>query len=92
MNDTYRCSYVEVLEILKHIPKKDYEKIPKEKIEFYKNNMDKNYRYIYDEISPKTLRKTDTILINLYKNYIATAEEKIKIEQILKLNERKLEN
>ena len=91
MNDTYSCSYVEVLEILKHIPKKDYEKIPKEKIEFYKNNIDKNYRYIYDEINPKTLRKTDTILINLYKNYIATTEEKIKIEQILKLNERKLE-
>ena len=31
MNNTYSLSYVEVLEILKHIPKEDYEKIPKEK-------------------------------------------------------------
>ena len=33
MNDTYGCSYVEVLEILKNITKEDYEKITKEKIE-----------------------------------------------------------
>ena len=75
MNSTYSCSYVEVLEILKHIPKEDYEKIPKEKIEFYKKNVDKNYVYIYDSIAPKTLRKTDAILINLYKNYIAKEEK-----------------
>lgn len=87
--DTYSYSYVEVLEILKHIPKEDYEKIPREKIEFYKNNMDKNYVYIYDPITPKTLRKTDAILINLYKNYIAKEDEKKIINQILKLNEMK---
>ena len=91
MNNTYSCSYVEVLEILKHIPKEDYIKIPEEKIEFYKNNMDKNYVYIYDPIMPKTLRKTDAILINLYKNYIAKEDEKQKINQILKLNEMKEE-
>lgn len=91
MNDTYGCSYVEVLEILKHIPKEDYEKIPKEKIEFYKNNMDKDYVYIYDTFKSKTLRKTDAILINLYKNYIAEDDEKEKIQQILKLNEMKAE-
>lgn len=89
MNNTYSCSYVEVLEILKHIPEEDYKKIPEEKIKFYKNNMDKNYVYIYDPITPKTLRKTDAILINLYKNYIAKEDEKRKINQILKLNEMK---
>lgn len=91
MNNTYSCSYVEVLEILKHIPKEDYIKIPEEKIEFYKNNMDKNYIYIYNPIMPKTLRNTDAILINLYKNYIAKEDEKQKINQILKLNEMKEE-
>lgn len=40
---------------------------------------------------PKTLRKTDAILINLYKNYIAKEDEKQKINQILKLNEMKEE-
>ena len=34
MQDKYKCSYVEVLEILKYIPKEEFEKIPKEKIEF----------------------------------------------------------
>ena len=91
MNDTYACSYVEVLEILKHIPKEDYDKIPKEKIDFYEKNMDKNYVYIYDSVEPKTLRKTDIILMNLYKNYIAKVEEKEKIEEILRLNEQKEE-
>lgn len=91
LNNTYSCSYVEVLEILKHIPKEDYIKIPEEKIEFYKNNMDKNYIYIYNPIMPKTLRNTDAILINLYKNYIAKEDEKQKINQILKLNEMKEE-
>ena len=89
MNNTYSLSYVEVLEILKHIPKEDYEKIPKEKIEFYENNKDKNYVYIYNSVNPKTSRKTDAILINLYKNYIAKEDEKKIINQILKLNEMK---
>ena len=91
MNNTYSCSYVEVLEILKHIPKEDYEKIPEEKIEFYKNNMDPNYVYIYDPVATKTLRKTDAILINLYKNYIAKENERKKIDKILKLNNKKEE-
>lgn len=91
MNNTYSLSYVEVLEILKHIPKEDYEKIPKEKIEFYENNKDKNYVYIYNSVNPKTSRKTDAILINLYKNYIAKDDEKEKINHILKLNEMKNE-
>ena len=38
MNDTYECSYVEVLEILKHIPKEEHDKIPKELIEFFEKN------------------------------------------------------
>lgn len=91
MNNTYSLSYVEVLEILKHIPKEDYEKIPKEKIEFYENNKDKNYIYIYNPVNPKISRKTDAILINLYKNYIAKDDEKEKINHILKLNEMKNE-
>ena len=81
MNNTYSLSYVEVLEILKHIPKEDYEKIPKEKIEFYENNKDKNYVYIYNPVNPKISRKTDAILINLYKNYIAKDDEKEKRRQ-----------
>lgn len=91
MNDTYECSYVEVLEILNHIPKEDYEKIPKEKINFYKENIDKNYKYVYNVKSPQTLRKTDAIIVNLYKNYIVTKSQKEQIESILKINSKKSE-
>lgn len=92
MIDNYEHSYVEVLEILKHIPKNEFEKIPKEKIEFYEKYKDKKYTFIYsDENCKHILRKTRAILVNLYINYIATEDEKKKIEQILKLNDQKAE-
>jgi hypothetical protein len=90
-NDTYACTYVEVLEILKHIPKEEYNKIPQEKIIFYENNRDKEYKFFYNGDNKVISRKAKTILINLYKNYIANLEEKTKIEEILKLNDIKLE-
>lgn len=91
VNDTYECSYVEVLEILKYIPREEYEKIPKDYIKFYNENKDKNYKYKYNKNSPKTLRKTDAIIIYLYKNYIASNEEKDRIEKSLKLNSQRAE-
>lgn len=90
-NNTYACSYVEVLEILKYIPKEEYRKIPQEKIMFYENNKDNEYIYFYNKNNKVISRKAKTILINLYKNYIADIEEKSKIEEILKLNDVKLE-
>lgn len=91
MNNSYEYSYVEVLEILKHIPKKEYEKIPKEKIDFYRTHMNKTYQYEYNPSAPKTSRITDAIIINLYKNYIASNHEKKIIEEILMLNYQKEE-
>lgn len=84
--DTYSCSYEEVLEILMLIPKSEYDRIPKEKIEFFEQNKDKNYIYKYNLKDSKTLRKTDAIIINLYKDYIANEEEKKEIDEKLKQN------
>lgn len=92
MNDTYECSYVEVLEILKHIPKEECDKIPKELIEFFEEHKDKSYRYIYNLVSPKTLRKTDAIIVSLYKDYIANDDEKKQIEKRLMENYEKAES
>ena len=91
MNNTYECSYVEVLEILKYISREEYEKIPKEYIEFLNENKNKNYKYKYNQNSPQTLRKTDAIIVYLYKNYIATSEERENIEKKLKLNSQRAE-
>ena len=42
-NNTYARAYTEILEIIKYFTKEEYAKIPKEKIEFYRKNMDTNY-------------------------------------------------
>ena len=91
MENTYSNAYTEVLEILKNVPKEQYEKIPKEELDFLEKNRNKDYNFSYDIENPNTLRKTDAILISMYKKYIATENEKKAIEEILELNYRKNE-
>ena len=90
-NNTYECSYVEVLEVLNHIPREQYNKIPKEKILFYEKNKNIQYQYIFNEQNMNLSKKANAILVNLYKDYIADSNEKNKIENILKLNDKKQE-
>ena len=94
-NEKYAKAYTEVIEIISHFPKEEYEKIPAEKIEFYKNNMDKDYIF---KINPsKDLdkqnisREANAIIIILYKKYFANEEQKKKIDKILAENSRKEE-
>ena len=95
ISNTYAKAYVEVLEILKYFPKKDYMKIPEEKIEFYKNNKDKNYIFTINpkvDLSKQNIsREANAIIVNLYRDYFATEEQKLKIKEILELNQRKEE-
>ena len=44
----YSIAYTEVIEILKHVPDEDVQKIPEEKLNFYKANMDTEYDYKLD--------------------------------------------
>jgi len=91
MTNTYAKAYTEVLEILKYLPKEEYNKIPKERIQFYKKNKDDTYVYIYD--TSKTLeeqkvsRKTKVIIISLFNEFFATSVQKEKLKLILKKNE-----
>ena len=90
MNNTYSLSYVEVLEILKHIPKEDYEKIPKEKIEFYENNKDKNYIYIYNPVNPKIFRVAvagDRAIFARIKGHIHLPD-KIGIHDVVRIKDK----
>lgn len=76
-------AYVEVLEILKYIPREDYNKIPKEIIENMKSNADKGYKYIvthFDNFQEQEmLKETETILAVLFRDYWATEEQRTKI-------------
>ena len=95
INATYAKAYKEVLEIIKNFPKEEYEKIPKEKIEFYKKNMDKNYNFSINpeiDLSEQNISTyANAIIVNLFRDYFATEEQKIKIKEILDLNQKKEE-
>lgn len=91
MEDTYANAYVEILEILKYVPVNEIAKIPKKEIEFFERNKNVNYQYDYNVDNPVTLRKTDAIIVNLYKKYFSNEEENKKIDELLFLNEQKSE-
>lgn len=83
----YKTVYSEVMEILAHIPKNDYEKIPIEYINFFENEKDKNYCFVYDV--NKTLdeqnvsKEAKLIIAILFRDYWATPHQK----EIIKKNE-----
>lgn len=95
ISNNYAKAYVEVLEILKYFPQKDYMKIPEEKIQFYKQNKDKNYVFTInpkEDLSKQNIsREANAIIVNLYRDYFATEEQKVKIKEILELNQKKAE-
>lgn len=91
MNRTYSIAYTEILEILKYLPKDEYNKIPKEKIDFFEKNKDNNYVCKFDvsksleeqNISPKA----NTIIVSLFMDYFANSDQKEQIKNILNQNE-----
>lgn len=95
INNTYEKAYTEVLEIIKHFPEEEYFKIPIEKIEFYKNNMDKNYNFKINpeiDLSEQNISKeANAIIVSLFMDYYATEEQKFKIKKILESNRIKEE-
>ena len=100
VDNKYAIAYSEVLEILKHIPLEDYNKIPKTKIELFKTNADNEYTFNYDP--SKTLEEqnvsniTKGIIILLFRDYWATEMQRNKIiakqnHDRMKLEEKKKE-
>ena len=95
MTNNYTRAYTEVLEILNHFSNEEYSKIPIEKIEFYKNNMDKDYKFKIDpriELSKQTIsNEANAVLISLYKDYFTTKKQKEKLKGILQKNQKQLD-
>jgi len=91
----YANAYSEVLEILKYIPKEDYEKIDKEKINVFKANHNKEYIFKYNpkltlneqNVSPKA----KTIIAILFRDYWASNEQREKILAKEKYDKEKIE-
>ena len=83
VDNKYAAAYSEVLEILKHIPIEDYNKIPKNEIELFEAYADNDYTFNYD--TSKTLEEqnvsdiTKGIIILLFRDYWATEIQRNKI-------------
>lgn len=79
----YAIAYNEVLEILKYIPKEDYNKIPQEKLNVFKTNASKDCKFKYDP--KKTLdeqnvsKKAKAIIGLLFRDYWATEGQRVQI-------------
>ena len=48
MTSAYKRAYTEVVEIIKYLPNEEYSKIPLNKINYFKENMDKEYKFRID--------------------------------------------
>ena len=84
INIKYAKAYTEVLEIIKYFPENELNKISQEKIDYYKKNMDKNYKF---EINPKIdlaeqniSKEASAIIISLFRDYFATEKQKQQLE------------
>ena len=95
VNNIYSRAYTEVLEILKHFPEDEYKKIPAEKINFYKSNMEKNYEYSIDpniDLSKQHISKeANAILISIFRDYFANDRQRQTLNNLLNQNQEKHE-
>ena len=95
MNNKYANAYKEVLEILSYFSEEEFNKIPEDKIEYFKNNMNKDYEFKINpsvNLSEQNISKeANAIIVKLYLEYYANDEQKNKIKEILKLNQKKKE-
>ena len=79
----YSIAYSEVLEILKYISEEDYNKIPKEKIDLFKEYASKEYVFKYnptmtlDEQNVSKIAKG--IIAILFRDYWSTPSQREKI-------------
>lgn len=90
MVEKYNKACTEILEILKYLPKHEYEKIPKEEIEFFEQNKDKSYVFEFNEElsfeEQSILPETQTIIVKLYKDYFWLNDSKLYNDSELHIN------
>lgn len=83
MDENYRKSFAEVLEVLKNSNQNIVEKIPKKFIEFLNKNKDNEYviNINFNDINWEDTIKQETqaILALIYRDYIVSPEERNKL-------------
>lgn len=88
-------AYTEVYTILQDLEENEYNKIPLEVIKALKNNKNDNYIYELDDEQElkeqPMLAETKAILFNIFRDYLATPEQKQKVIQMQNEEREKLE-
>ena len=91
----YQRAFCEVLEILRYIPKLDYEKIPLEIIEVMEDNCCKGYNIKYNPLislqEQNSAEEARIIIAIFFRDYWATEEQKKKILLKEKIDFEKIE-
>ena len=91
----YAMAYREVIEILNHMPDESVAKIPQEKMNFYRENMDTSYNYKIDEEKEFEEQEmsdiTKAILAVIFRDYWATPYQRERILAKEKYDLEKLE-
>ena len=83
VNTEYKIAYSEVLEILKYISEEEFNKVPQDMLEMFKNNASSENQFVYDP--NKTLQEQNVskiaraIIAILFRDYWATENQKEKI-------------
>lgn len=84
INTEYKIAYSEVLEILKYISKEEFNKVPQDMLDMFKNNASNENQFIYDP--DKTLQEQNVseiaraIIAILFRDYWATESQRQKIK------------
>ena len=95
LKTNYANAYKEFLIILDNLIKEDYDKIPKEYIEFLKSNCNNEYEFYYDNSKTfeeqELLDDTKYILFGLFEKFGATEIQKEKIKNFKDNYFRKIE-
>ena len=80
-------AYQEAYTILQELDEEEYLKIPLEVIQALKENRNEEYYYEVDEDTElkyqPMLPETKAILFNIFRDYLATPEQKEKIKKII---------
>ena len=86
MEDNYKKAYKEVVEILKFVSKENVDKIPKEMLDMFEEEQDKEYNFKVDTTKSfeeqLLLEETNAIFSNIFRDYWANDyQRKVIIEK-----------
>lgn len=95
MEENYHKAYKEVIEILKYVPKKSVNKIPKTMLETFEKKMDKDYVFNVDINKTfeeqNLLEETKDIFAVIFRDYWATPYQRERIKAKEKYDRQKIE-